>query len=421
MNYQLYSKRRESHLEWMGEIPAHWSIKKLKYIGTALIGLTYKPDDIVGQGEGILVLRSSNLQHGQIVLDDNVYVNTTIPNELITRSNDILICSRNGSRELVGKNAKVEGVAVGSSFGAFTTVFRSQFNDFLSYVFNSHLLDYQAGLFLTSTINQLTNATLKDFEIPFPPIDEQRAIVVFLDRETGRINALLNKQQRMIELLNEMVTSLVLSSIGSANTKEVRLHGAARLMTRPVSQSEGESYIPIGLFNRGRGLFHKDQREKDEMGDSDFFWIEDGDLIISGQFAWEGAVALASAEDAGCVVSHRYPVLRGIPGTSLTEYLLALLLTTHGNFLLNENSRGAAGRNRPLNINSLLKEKVPLPDMRTQEQIAQAVYWRNDLSIKMSKQAKLLKEHRTALISAAVTGQIDVRNYRPQEAPAVCQ
>ena len=118
---------------------------------------------------------------------------------------------------------------------------------------------------------------------------------------------------------------------------------------------------------------------------------------------------MACKEDDGCVVSHRYPVLRGRSGIATTEYLFGLLSTKHGSFLLNENSRGAAGRNRPLNINSLLKEKVPIPDMQTQENVTQAVYWRNNLFEEISRQVELLLERRTALISAAVTGKIDVR------------
>ena len=155
-----------------------------------------------------------------------------------------------------------------------------------------------------------------------------------------------------------------------------------------------------------------------DMGDSDFFWIEEGDLIISGQFAWEGAVALAEKEDAGCVVSHRYPVLRGKSGVAVTEYLLALLSTKHGDFLLNENSRGAAGRNRPLNINSLLKETIPLPDLQTQERVAHAVHRRSRLFRDISKQIELLNERRAALISAVVTGKIDVRDLVSAEAEA---
>jgi type I restriction enzyme S subunit len=197
----------------------------------------------------------------------------------------------------------------------------------------------------------------------------------------------------------------------------VRLGNVVERVSRPVIRKPGESYSAIGLFNRGRGLFHKEEREMQDMGDSSFYRVEEGDLIISGQFAWEGAVSLASREETGCVVSHRYAVLRGNPNVILTEYLLALLLTSHGDFLLNENSRGAAGRNRPLNLNSLLKESVKIPDIRTQERVAQAVYWRNRLLSEMSKQVELLKERRASLVSAAVTGRIDIR-YHPQEAAA---
>jgi type I restriction enzyme S subunit len=267
---------------------------------------------------------------------------------------------------------------------------------------------------------RLPSEQFYDFILPFPPRQEQVAIGSFLDRETRKIDALLEEQQALIELLNEKVTAVVLSSIRSPETKELRLENAATVIARLVDQRAGELYKPIGIFNRGRGLFHKDPREVDDMGDSDFYWIEEGDLIISGQFAWEGAVALAGKDEAACVVSHRYPVLRGKPGIALTEYLLALLLTEHGDFLLNENSRGAAGRNRPLNINSLLKEKVPIPDMQTQEKVAQAVHRRSKLLSEMSSQVGLLKERRDALVSAAVSGQIDVRKYRPQEAAALC-
>jgi len=254
-----------------------------------------------------------------------------------------------------------------------------------------------------------------------PAISEQSLIADFLDRETARIDGLVGDYRQLIKLLNEEVTSLALSSVNWAATEDVRLANTARIVSRPVVQREGEVYTPLGLFNRGRGLFHKDPRPMNDMGDSDFFWIEGGDLLISGQFAWEGAIALAGNEDSGCVVSHRYHVLRGRDGIALTEYLLALLSTKHGDFLLNENSRGAAGRNRPLNINYLLKEKIPVLDLPTQEMVAKAVHRRIRVLSETSKQIGCLQEYRSALISAAVTGQIDVRTYRPQEAAVLCQ
>jgi type I restriction enzyme S subunit len=95
---------------------------------------------------------------------------------------------------------------------------------------------------------------------------------------------------------------------------------------------------------------------------------------------------------------------------ALTEYLFAILCSKHGNFLLHENSRGAAGRNRPLNLRALLKESVPVADMATQERVASAVRARRLLLYEITRQIDLLNERRAALIAAAVTGKIDVRD-----------
>ena len=94
-----------------------------------------------------------------------------------------------------------------------------------------------------------------------------------------------------------------------------------------------------------------------------------------------------------------------------TNYFWAYLTTKEGDFLLNENSRGSAGRNRPLNPNTLIKEKIPVPPIEEQLKIAKLVEKERKLKLAVDKSINLLKEHRTALITAAVTGQIDLREY----------
>ncbi len=131
----------------------------------------------------------------------------------------------------------------------------------------------------------------------------------------------------------------------SPGANEARLEVATTLVSRPVRRTETESFTPVGLYNRGRGLFKKPETPGDELGDSDFFWIEAGDLIISGQFAWEGAVALVDDDAHGCIASHRYPILRGTTGLVDTAYLLAFFRSDYGGLLLDLHSRGAAGRN----------------------------------------------------------------------------
>ena len=205
---------KDSGVEWLGEVPAHWKLKRLKYLGQAITGLTYSPADIVDDEEsGTLVLRSSNVQRGVITLDDNVYVSAVIPCELVTRVGDILICSRNGSRALIGKNASIDEASSGLTFGAFMTVFRSQSCAYLSWVLNSPLFEFQSGAFMTSTINQLTLGVLNGFEVPLPPEDEQAQIAAFLAVESNKFDTLTAEAQHAITLLQERRAALISAAV----------------------------------------------------------------------------------------------------------------------------------------------------------------------------------------------------------------
>jgi type I restriction enzyme S subunit len=204
---------KDSGVEWLGKIPTHWEVKRLKQVGMAIIGLTYDPTDVVGPEEGVIVLRASNVCDGHIILEDNVFVNRTIPERLSTKVDDILICSRSGSRALIGKSAKIDKSLIGLTFGAFMTVFRSVCNDYLFYAFNSTIFNYQSGAFLTSTINQLTISNLNNFTVPVPPHDEQSAIATFLDCETARIDALVAQIHEAIDRLKEYRTALISAAV----------------------------------------------------------------------------------------------------------------------------------------------------------------------------------------------------------------
>jgi type I restriction enzyme S subunit len=177
-----------------------------------------------------------------------------------------------------------------------------------------------------------------------------------------------------------------------------------------VEQLAGEAYTKLGLYTRGRGIFKKNATDTEDMGDSDFHWVDDGDLIISGQFAWEGSVAMARREHNNSVVSHRYPILNGRKGEVLSDYLFAYFLTSHGGMVLNDCSRGSAGRNRPLNMNLLMNWKIPVPSIEAQERIASLVVRREKFEVLQKKSVALLQERRIALITAAVTGKIDLRD-----------
>jgi type I restriction enzyme S subunit len=257
--------------------------------------------------------------------------------------------------------------------------------------------------------NRLYWEQFKQIPTPYPPPGEQAAIVQFLDYADRRIRRYIRAKQKLIKLLEEQVTAKASEAMCNRACGSERLETIAIQYLRPVARSSAHVYTPLGLYNRGRGLFHKGQSPGSELGESTFFWVEPGDLVISGQFAWEGAIALASTAEQDAIVSHRYYLLRGIEGRSTTPYLLALLRSDFGAMLLDQHSRGAAGRNRPLNLHSLLKERVPVPPY--EEQLALDEFIRSIVPIRVHIQSDifLLREYRTRLIADVVTGKLDVR------------
>jgi len=202
---------KDSGIEWLGEVPKSWKIKRLKYVGKVIIGLTYAPEETAPTGT--LVLRSSNIQDGKIVFDDTVYVNKQIPDKLLVKDGDILVCSRNGSRSLIGKCAQINNEHKGYTFGAFMTIFRGPSNRFVYYVFNSTIFAFHIGSFLTATINQLTTENLNGIIIALPPEKEQLAIAEFLDVKTAKIDAQIDRAKKSVELLKEHRAALISEAV----------------------------------------------------------------------------------------------------------------------------------------------------------------------------------------------------------------
>lgn len=200
---------KDSGVEWIGQVPEHWEVKKLKYLGNAIIGLTYSPDDLCDESEGILVARSSNIQNGSFVYSDNVYVKKQIPKKLQLKEQDILICSRNGSRDLIGKCAYITKDQEKHTFGAFTTVFRSKYNPYLFYILNSEIFKRLSGNFLTSTINQLTINNLNSIQVALPPLLEQKKIANCLEVQTAKIDQAIALKTAHIEKLKEYKSVLI--------------------------------------------------------------------------------------------------------------------------------------------------------------------------------------------------------------------
>ena len=174
------------------EFSGEWEDGKLGNYGNLINGLTYSPDNIVD--DGLLVLRSSNVQNGQIYLNDNVYVNLDVDDAALTREDDILICVRNGSKRLIGKSTIINKNLPKSTHGAFMTVFRGESNKFISHWFHSSIYYKEVHKNLGATINSINGSNLKKFKTIFPLKPEQQKIAAFLTAVDNKIEQLSKKQ-----------------------------------------------------------------------------------------------------------------------------------------------------------------------------------------------------------------------------------
>lgn len=200
---------KDSGIEWIGNIPKSFQMTKIKNIGIYFNGLTYSPNDITDETKGTLVLRSSNIKNGKLILDDNVYVSCDIRKNLMVKKGDILVCSRNGSRNLIGKNAIIDK-DICCSFGAFMMIFRCECSKYMYYILNSDIFNYYLGSFFTATINQLTGQNFGNMSVPFCSIkEEQKQITDYLDKKCTKIDRLISIKQQKIEKLQEYKKSLI--------------------------------------------------------------------------------------------------------------------------------------------------------------------------------------------------------------------
>ena len=200
------------------EFTDEWHKQSLGEIGETIIGLTYKPSDVV-ESNGTIVLRSSNIKNGVIDYSDLVRVNKPIKERIITKENDILICARNGSQRLIGKNAIIKKEDANNTFGAFMMVYRSKDNPFILPLLSTKRYFSQVGENLGARINQITTSDFNGFDFYFPNSHAERAKIAELFR---LIDERIATQTKIIEKLQSLIKGLA-AQLTQSGTPNIRL------------------------------------------------------------------------------------------------------------------------------------------------------------------------------------------------------
>lgn len=270
-----------------------WDEKRLPDIADYFIGLTYSPKD--AGNVGTIVLRSSNIQNDELDLSDLVRVTCAVKKHLYVREGDILMCSRNGSKRLVGKTAMIDSLPEEMTFGTFMTVIRSEFNPYLSWFFRSKSFRNQIGVGENTMINQITKYMLDAIRVPLPPLAEQNRVVAILDEAFDGIATAMANAKKNLQNADEVFQSQVQTIFSR------RGHGWSEVTLDQISENLDSRRVPITKSDRKAGEYpyYGASGIVDYVED----FIFDGDTLLVSE---DGANLLARSTPIAFSVSGKY-------------------------------------------------------------------------------------------------------------------
>jgi type I restriction enzyme S subunit len=372
--------------------------------------------------DGYAFLATQNLRGDNLDFENVNYITSfryEESPELKLQVGDVLV-SKDGT---LGVTAVVKHLPRPATVNGSIAVIRPRDMDsrFLRYQLDSSVVQgliraYKSGM----GVPHLFQADLKKFPLSCPPLHVQRAIANYLDAETTRIDALITKRQRMIELWRERLASNIDSLVWGSD-------GSEMYMPRPgweypafsvvVMISEGqvdprtEPYRDLPLIapnhiESGTGRLLTLETASEQGAISGKYLCAPGDVIYS---KIRPALCKATITNEICLTSaDMYPMR---PNSSvLPSYLLYYLLSRRfTDFAILESERVAMPK---INRDALGRVRLPIPPMHVQEDVVRALDRKSEsvrmILLVLARQVAVLEERRQALITAAVTGQLDI-------------
>lgn len=440
--FKPYREYRDSGVEWLGEIPAHWELKRLRHAARlnppasevrgmdAGTEVSFVPMEAVGEYGGLDLTRSRRFAD-------------IGPGYTYFRDGDVVVAKITPCFEN-GKGALASGLANGVAFGTTELhVFRPSAtitSPYLFYVTSSNAFRHLGGgdMYGAGGQKRVSEAFFQNLRHPLPPLEDQRLIAAFLDRETARIDTLVAKKERLIELLQEQRTALINRAVTKGLDPNVPMvdsgvewlgdmpaSWASRrlrfLLRAPLKYGANEPaeladpdlprYVRITDIDENGGLRTDTFRSLPREVAEDYL-LREGDVLFARSGATVGKTFLyreswGECAYAGYLIRARLDTRKAIP-----EYVT--YFTASSSYW-----QWLAGAFIQATIQNVSADKygnltIPLPTIAEQRTIAahldQETTHIDALIAKVREAIDRLKELRTALISAAVTGKIDVRD-----------
>ncbi|HIF9138484.1 TPA: restriction endonuclease subunit S [Photobacterium damselae] len=444
--YQAYPEYKDSSVEWLGQIPNDWQITKLKHIASIFgrIGFRgYTVNDIVNEGEGAIVLSPSNIFDGKFSLSKVSYLSWDKyyeSPEIMVERNDILLV-KTGST--YGKSSIIKNVIEPMTINPqMALIKKTKINpSFLAYWLSSELIKAKIEISNTgSGMPTMTQENINEFPITLPNKNYAEKIAAFLDHETAKIDTLIEKQQRLIELLKEKRQAVISHAVTKGLNPDAPMKNSGVEWLGEVP--EHWNILKMGYeceVTKLTGFEYTNHWKPDEQGEIialrgfniqerylDLQKVEKITALLSCKLSrsklHQGDIVLpctGTLGNASVIESDgKYHINQNIAKLTFSRKVLpdfAVFWLTSEPFRRMIDFNNTSGMQPVLLIGDIRNMRLPLPPLKEQQEIAN--YLKDKLSrfdklIKKATSAiNLIQERRTALISAAVTGKIDVRNW----------
>lgn len=432
MSFAKYPAYKDSGVAWLGEVPGHWEVVRLSTIATCNdeVLLESTPEDYE-----IEYVEISGVQAGQGITETTALPFGHAPSRArrVVRDGDVLISTvRTYLRAIAQVNNPPENMIASTGFAVLRP--RRVYSGFLGYAchaegFVSEVIARSVGV----SYPAINASELTRLALPLPTALEQAAITTFLDHETARIDALVAEQEKLIALLQEKRQAVISHAVtkglnprapmkdsGVEWLGEVPGHWTVkRLATvfREVSEL-GNDDLPILSVSIHDGVSDKELNEAEldrkvsrSEDRSKYKAVSPGDLTYNMMRAWQGAFGAVTVQGQ---VSPAYVVARPTSKV-LAAFVEQVLRTPKAVEQIRRHSRGITDFRLRLYWEEFKNIRLALPPIDEQrkilDDIASDVERFDELITQARTAITLLQERRTALISAAVTGQIDVRGW----------
>lgn len=424
-------------MEWLGEVPEHWETPPLYMRYDAVLGKMLDEKRITGQ-HPTPYIRNVDLQWDSVNIADLPELDIT-PNELdrfTLKRGDLVICEGGEVGRTAIWSGELDRCAFQKAIHRLRPLTRCESSRYFFYC-----MRFAAGkeVFLAesnpNTIPHLTGEKLRRYRFPTPPLDEQTAIAAFLDRETSKIDALVSEQRRLIELLKEKRQAVISHAVtkgldpnapmkpsGIDWLGNVPEHWQCAMLTRiasrivvGIAEAATHAYVDDGIpilrstnIRAGRIIGDILHVDSGFAGDRESKQIQARDLVTV-RTGNAGVTAVIPAELDGCQCFTM--LITTLEEGYRSEFYCYWMNSLSAQCYFTLEGWGTAQVN--ISVPILKALPVPMPPVKEQEEIVSYLdreLGRFDtLTAEAERAIELLQERRSALISAAVTGKIDVR------------